>query len=91
MIIRGVDDGEFAFLGLGEHGIGFGEGCAGRGSDEICGHDSCDRVGEIGVKLDIAGRYHADKWRAQRAVFCSRSVSWGLFRRVNRSQVGAFS
>ena len=84
MIIGGVDDREFALLGLGEHGVGFGESRAGGGGDEVCGHDGCDGVGEVRVELNIAGGYHADKWRAERAVFCSRSVSWGLSRRVEQ-------
>ena len=75
MVVRGVDDGKFALLGLGENGVGFGESCAGGGGDEVCGHDGGDRVGEDGVELDISGGYHADKWRAERPVFCSRSVS----------------
>lgn len=44
MVIVGVDDGELALLGLGENGVGFGEGSARGGGDEVCGHDGCDGV-----------------------------------------------
>ena len=61
MIICRVDNRELAFLGLGENGVGFVKSGARRGSDEIGGHDGCDRVGEFRVELDIAGCYHPDE------------------------------
>ena len=61
MVICRVDNRELAFLGLGKNGVSFCESGARRGSDEVGGHDGCDRVGEVRVELDIAGRYHANK------------------------------
>ncbi len=70
MVISRVDDGEFALFGLGEDGVGFGKSGSRGGGDEVGGHDGCDRVREVRVKLDIAGCYHADEGRAERAVLC---------------------
>lgn len=78
MVIFRVHDGEFALLGHGEDGVSFGESGARGGGDEVGGHDGCDRIGEVRMELDIAGRYHADEGRAERAVLCSKSAS-GIF------------
>ena len=75
MVIGRVDDGQFALLGFRENGVRFGQSGARGGGNEIGGHDGCDRIGEVRVELDIAGRYHAYERRAERAVFCSWSAS----------------
>ena len=75
MVIRRVDDGEFALFGLGKDGVGFSKSGARGGGDEIGGHDGCHGVGEVRMELDIACRYHANERGAEGAVFCSESVS----------------
>lgn len=75
MVVRRVDNRKFTFLGLGEDGVRFGESSARGGGDELGGHDDCDGVGEVRMELNIAGRYHADEGRAERAVFCPKSAS----------------
>ncbi len=75
MVVVRVHDREFALLRLGEDCVSFGESGTRGGGNEVGGHDGCDRVGEVGMELDIAGRYHADEGRAERAVLCSKSAS----------------
>ena len=91
MVICGVDDGEFALLGLGEDAVSFGKSSARGGGDEVGGHDGCDRVGEVRVELNVAGRYHADERRAERAVLCSKSVLRPFLVVTAEVKFGAFS
>ena len=75
MIIFRINDRKFALLGLREDGIGFGESGTRGGGDEVGGHYSCDRVGEVRMELNISGSYHTDEGGAKRAVLCS-SISF---------------
>lgn len=65
----GGDDGEFAFFGGGEHGVGLGQGGACRGGDEVGGHDFGDGGIKVGVELDVASGYYAEETTVEGAVF----------------------
>ncbi len=74
------DDGEFAFFGGGEHGVGLGEGGAGGGGDEVGGHDFGDGGVQVGVELNVAGGYDAEEATMEGAVFCDRlSANMDIF------------
>ena len=64
----GGDDGEFAFFGGGEHGVGLGEGGAGGGGDEVRGHYFGDGGIGVGVELDVTGGYDSEEAAMEGAV-----------------------
>ena len=66
----GGDDGEFAFFGGGENGVGLGEGGSCGCGDEVGGHYFGDGSAGVGVELDIAGGNNAQEAAMESAVFC---------------------
>ena len=90
MIISRVDDRKFPLLGLGKDGVGFSKSSARRSGDEIGGHDSCYRIREIRMELDVACRYHANERGAEGAIFCAESASRISLGEGSRCKIGRF-
>jgi len=62
-----VHDGEFALFRFAEDGVGFFEGYAFGGGDEVWegGHDGGDEVSGGGVKLDVSEGYYAEEFSVE--------------------------
>lgn len=62
-----VDNGEFALFGFAEDGVGFFEGYALWGGDEVreWGHDGGDEVSGGCVELDVSEGYYTQKFSVE--------------------------